>query len=220
MERKTVIFDMGGVLIDLDLEGSRKCFKEDLGFEEIDKILDPCHQKGIYGDMEEGKITGEEFISTVLAASRPDATSNDVVEAVWKILVDIAPYKVELLKKMSQSYDIYLLSNNNPIAVRRSEDIFRAAGIPMDKIFIKCYYSYKLKTLKPSEFFYKSVMEDIGGPSDQMLFIDDSMKNVEGAIAAGLPAVHYVPGTDLASLLADTLNDDSLRVVTNMEARG
>ena len=52
MERKTVIFDMGGVLIDLDLEGSRKCFKEDLGFEEIDKILDPCHQKGIYGDME------------------------------------------------------------------------------------------------------------------------------------------------------------------------
>ena len=53
-----------------------------------------------------------------------------------------------------------------------------------------------------------------------MLFIDDSMKNVEGAIAAGLPAVHYVPGTDLASLLADTLNDDSLRVVTNMEARG
>ena len=72
-----------------------------------------------------------------------------------------AAAKAELLKKLSEKYELYLLSNNNPIAVRRSEDIFRAAGIPMDKIFIKCYYSYKLKTLKPSEFFYKSVMEDI-----------------------------------------------------------
>lgn len=220
MSRKIIIFDMGGVLIDLDLEGSRKCFKEDLGFEEIDKILDPCHQKGIYGDMEEGIITGEEFIETVLASSRPEACPDDVVKAVWKILVDIAPYKVELLKKMSESYDIYLLSNNNPIAVKRSEVIFREAGIPMDEIFRKCYYSYKLKTLKPSAFFYRSVVEDIDAPAEQMLFIDDSMKNVEGAIAAGLPAVHYVPGTDLARLLADTLGDESLRISSNVEVNG
>ena len=86
---------MGGVLVDLDLEGCRNSFKENLGFEEIDKILDPCHQKGIYGDMEEGLITAEEFIATVLASSRPDAKAEGVMEAVWKILVDIAPYKVD-----------------------------------------------------------------------------------------------------------------------------
>ena len=118
---------------------------------------------------------------------------------------------------MSQTYDIYLLSNNNPIAVQKSEVIFSEAGIPMDKIFIKCYYSYKLKTLKPSAFFYRSVVEDIDAPAEDMLFIDDSMKNVEGAIAAGLPAVHYVPGTDLAALLADTLGDESLRAFSNVE---
>lgn len=217
MSRKIIIFDMGGVLVDLDLEGCRNSFKENLEFEEIDKILDPCHQKGIYGDMEEGLITAEEFIATVLASSRPDAKAEGVVEAVWKILVDIAPYKVDLLKKMSQTYDIYLLSNNNPIAVQKSEVIFSEAGIPMDKIFIKCYYSYKLKTLKPSAFFYRSVVEDINAPAEDMLFIDDSMKNVEGAIAAGLPAVHYVPGTDLAALLADTLGDESLRAFSNVE---
>lgn len=217
MSRKIIIFDMGGVLVDLDLEGCRNSFKESLGFEEIDKILDPCHQKGIYGDMEEGLITDEEFIATVLASSRPDAKAEEVVEAVWKILVDIAPYKVDLLKKMSETYDIYLLSNNNPIAVQKSEVIFSEAGIPMDKIFIKCYYSYKLKTLKPSAFFYRSVVEDIDAPAEDMLFIDDSMKNVEGAIAAGLPAVHYVPGTDLAALLADTLGDESLRAFSNVE---
>ena len=64
--------------------------------------------------------------------------------------------------------------------------------------------------LKPSAKFYKAVMEDIGCPSENMLFIDDSQKNVDGAIAAGLPAVYYEPGSDLAALLAEALGDPSL----------
>ena len=48
-------------------------------------------------------------------------------------------------------------------------------------------------------------MEDIGGNPDDMLFIDDSQKNVEGSIKAGLPAVYYEPGTDLEALLAKVL---------------
>ena len=44
--RKAVIFDMGGVLVDLDIEGCRAAFKRLLGFEQIDQLVDPCHQKG------------------------------------------------------------------------------------------------------------------------------------------------------------------------------
>ena len=47
---------------------------------------------------------------------------------------------------------------------------------------------------------------------DEVLFIDDSQKNVDGAIASGMPAVYYEPGTDLSALLADVLGDDSLRM--------
>ena len=53
-------------------------------------------------------------------------------------------------------------------------------------------------------------MEEIGRPSDELLFIDDSQKNVDGAIAAGLPAVYYKPGSDLAAMLADVLGDPDL----------
>ena len=63
-----------------------------------------------------------------------------------------------------------------------------------------------MKALKPSEAFYKAVINEIGLPSEEMLFIDDSQKNVDGAIAAGLPSIYYEPGTDLAKLLDDTLN--------------
>ena len=55
-------------------------------------------------------------------------------------------------------------------------------------------------------------MEEIGRPSDEMIFIDDSRRNVDGAIEAGLPAVYYEPGSDLSSLLADVLGDSSLKM--------
>ena len=62
-----------------------------------------------------------------------------------------------------------------------------------------------------NEDLKQAVMEDIGGPAENMLFIDDSQKNVDGANAAGLPAVYYEPGTDLAALLADALGDPSIK---------
>ena len=64
-----------------------------------------------------------------------------------------------------------------------------------------------MKALKPSESFYKAVVEQIGIPSEQMLFIDDSSANVEGSIAAGLPAIYYKPGTDLGAVISKALED-------------
>ena len=207
---KAIIFDMGGVIVDLDIEGCKAAFKERLGYHNIDNIIDACHQKGIYGDLEEGKLTAEEFRSIVIADSRPGSDPMDVDRAMWHILVGIEPYKVKLLKKLSESYDLYLLSNNNSICMPRSARIFAEAGIPLDKIFIRCFLSYEMKALKPSAGFYKRVIEEIGRPSEELLFIDDSRRNVEGAVAAGLPAVYYEPGSDLCFLLACTLGDTSL----------
>ena len=69
-----------------------------------------------------------------------------------------------------------------------------------------------MKALKPSEAFYKSVISQIGLPAEEMLFIDDSQKNVDGAIAAGLPSVYYEPGTDLSALVADVLGDPAIKM--------
>ncbi len=204
---KAIIFDMGGVLVDLDIEDCKRAFKEYLGYYNIDNIIDACHQKGIYGDLEEGKLSGDEFRSIVLSESRPGVLAEDVDRAMYHILVDIAPYKVQMLKRLAESYELYLLSNNNPVCLPRAKAIFEAAGIPMDSIFRKCFYSFEMKALKPSESFYKAVVAEIGLPAGEMLFIDDSQKNVDGAIAAGLPAAYYEPGTDLDALLAKILED-------------
>ena len=205
MNKKALIFDMGGVLVDLDIEDCKRAFKEGPGYTKIDEIIDPCHQKGIYGDLEEGTLSAEDFRKIVLSDSRPGASEEDVDKAMWHILVGIEPYKVSLLRRLAESYELYMLSNNNAICLPRSRQIFAEAGAPLEEIFRKCYFSFEMKALKPSEAFYKAVMEDIGGDPETMLFIDDSQRNVDGALKAGLPAVYYEPGTDLQALLDKVL---------------
>ena len=78
---KALIFDMGGVLIDLDMDACRNAFRDELGFAEIDQILDPCHQKGIIGDMEEGLVEADDFRDYVIAGSNPGVTYDDVDHA-------------------------------------------------------------------------------------------------------------------------------------------
>lgn len=209
---KAIIFDMGGVLVDLDIEDCKNAYKTLLGYDRIDELIDPCHQKGIYGDLEEGVLSAEDFRRIVLEESNPGSDPHLVDEAMWHILSGISPYKADLLNKLAEDYDLYLLSNNNPICMPRSRRLFEEAGAPLDKLFRKCFLSYEMKALKPSDAFYKSVVEQIGLPSDQMIFIDDSQKNVDGAIASGLPAVYYEPGTDLSALLADVLENQCVRM--------
>lgn len=210
MNKKAIIFDFGGVLIDLDIEDCKAAFKRDLGYEKIDDILDPCHQKGIVGDMEEGVITADEFRAAVLKDARPGARPEEVDEAFMHILSGIPAYKGALLNRLAETYDIYILSNNNPIVAAHMSELFAGVGVDFEKLFKKSFLSFEMKALKPSEAFYKTVLDQIGVPAEDLLFIDDSQRNVEGAIAAGLPSVYYDPSSDLAALLADVLEDPSL----------
>lgn len=207
---KKIIFDFGGVLIDLDMEGCKSAFRQGLGYEKIDSLLDPCHQKGIVGDMEEGKISAEEFRSAVLADCRPGTRPEEVDEAFLKIVTEIPSYKGRLLNHLAERYDIYMLSNNNPIVSPHFPEFFSSAGVSVEKVFKKSFLSYQMGMLKPAEAFYKKVVSEIGGSVEEMLFIDDSQKNVEAAVAAGLPSVYYEAGSDLAALLADVLGDPSI----------
>ena len=210
MNKKAIIFDFGGVLIDLDIDDCKAAFRRDLGYEKIDDILDPCHQKGIVGDMEEGVITADEFRAAVLKDARPGARPEEVDDAFMHILAGIPAYKGPLLNRLAKSYDIYILSNNNPIVSQHMPELFAGVGVDFGKLFKKSFLSFEMKALKPSASFYKTVLDQINLPSEDLLFIDDSQRNVDGAIAAGLPAVYYDPSTDLAALLADVLGDPSL----------
>ena len=198
--------------MDLDIEDCKAAFKSMLGFEAIDSLIDPCPQKGIYGDLEGGVLSADEFRRLVLKESRPGSAPELVDQAMWHILAGVSPYKAQLLNRLAESYDLYLLSNNNPICMPRSRQLFEQAGAPVDRVFRECFLSHEMKVLKPEERFYKSVIEQIGLQAENMIFIDDSQKNVDGAEAAGLPAVYYEPGSDLSQFMAEVLGRPEFRM--------
>ncbi len=200
---KAIVFDIGGVLINLDMDGCIHAFRSNLGFDRITELLDPCHQKGVYGDMEAGLVSADEFRAEVLRDSRPGSQPEDVDRSMLALLAGMAPDTVETLKALKERYPLYLLSNNNPIAMGHILRMFRDYGIDPETTFREQFISCEMKMLKPSARIYEAVVARIGLPADEILFVDDSETNVEAARKAGLQARTFVPGTKLSALLSE-----------------
>ena len=199
---KAIVFDIGGVLIGLDLARCIRAFEDILGFYRITELLDPYHQKGIYGEMEAGRITGEEFRTLVLADSRPGSKPSDVDRCMGALLTGMTQDTVDTVKELATRYPLYLLSNNNPIAMPIITGMFRENGLGPET-FKGQFISSEMRLLKPSREIYEATIEGIGLPAGEILFIDDNEANVMAAREAGLQARLYVPGTRLSTLLAD-----------------
>lgn len=206
---KAIIFDIGGVLVDVDLPRCRKAFTERIGFTMINELLDASHQRGFYSDMEEGVISADEFREKVIAASAPGATAADVDECLWQLLTGMDEYKAVLLNSLHDAgYVLYLLSNNNAISMVACHKAMADAGLDYERVFKKEFLSYRMKLLKPDRAIYERVVSEVGLQPSEIMFIDDSMSNIEAASALGIKALHYTQGSDLKALINDNLSDN------------
>ena len=196
---KAVVFDIGGVLITLDTKACIDAFIGNMGFEKITEILDPWHQKGIFGSFEEGLVSADEFRSWILERSRPGCKPEDVDRCMWTLLTGMDPATAAAVRSLAGRYPLYLLSNNNPISMRRCHALLAENGL--SDAFNGEFISYEMKMLKPSAQFYKEVVRRLGLAPEEVLFIDDSVSNVEGAKVVGIDARLFVPGSPLANLL-------------------
>ena len=211
---KVLVFDMGGVLLDLDLDACFKACREDLGFERVAEFVGPCHQKGLFMELEAGNLTADEFYAGVLSMSAPGKTRDDVIAAFRHFLVGMDGYTVQLLKALSKKYDLSLLSNNNAMCMPFAREEFERKGLPLESVFKKLFLSYEMHLLKPGDAIYQAAIREIrqisGTPDSpvlpsEMLFIDDSPANVEAARRNGMQAIGYHQGDDLRALLNEVL---------------
>lgn len=205
---KAVFFDMGGVLLPLDVNRCIKAYKEIAGFEDIDKYLDPCHQHGLYLDIEAGRMDLETFFHECLSHCAPGTTRETILRCQKEFFGTPQPDDVALVKELSQTYEVYMLSNNNALSMMLHVPNFEQAGLPLYKSFKKLFFSHELKMLKPFPEIYLTAIRESGHPADECLFIDDSQRNVDGALATGMHAVLYTPGKEsLRELVTRTLDE-------------
>lgn len=202
---KAVIFDMGGVVVNLDGGICISNFKSLAGFDTITDYLDLFHQKGFISDLEEGLITVDEFYAECFKHCRP-GTTPDIIDTCFRsLLTGLKPATVALLKELKPDYDLFILSNNNPIARAKFEELLEEEGIVGAEFFKKEFYSYEMRLLKPSKEIFERAVREIGVKPGEALFIDDSKSNAEGARAAGLTTIWLTPGMDIRAAVMEVL---------------
>ena len=202
---KAIFFDMGGVLLPLYIDRCIEAYRNIAGFKDIDEYLDPCHQRGFFLDNEAGRISLDEFIAECISHCAPGTTRETIFRCHDEFFGTPAPDDVALVKELARKYDVYLLSNNNALSMLLHRPNFEKAGLPLDTSFKKMFLSHEMHLLKPDPEIYLQAIAGSGCQPEECLFIDDSQKNIDGALAVGMRAALLRPGESLRALVEANL---------------
>ncbi len=199
-EIKTLIFDFGGVLIDLDKERSVQNFTK-LGIQGIDSLLSNWCQKGVFLRFEEGNITSEEFLNEIRRMSTRTISDDEIKAAFFSFLVDLPHYKLDLIAQLRNHYQIFLLSNINELIYNYCiEHYFYARGKTMDDYFDKQYLSFQMHICKPKKEIYLKMLQDSGIHPEETLFLEDGEQNIHTAQLLGINTFFTLPNENFSSL--------------------
>ena len=202
---KDIVFDFGGVLIDIDTDNAIKHFGN-LGIENPQEYLNSYKQAGAFYALENGDITADEFVEELSVLCKRPIDYNQAKEAWLSFVVKVNVEYLEYLQQLRQRYRLSVLSNTNPFLqgwARSSE--FTPSGKKLDDYFDTLFLSYKMNCSKPGEEIYrKMLLEGRMNPSET-LFFDDGAKNIETARRMGINVMQVNNGEDWRPLLEKTL---------------
>ena len=183
---KNIAFDLGGVVLALSYEQAVKRFEE-IGLKDARQQLDAFEQRGIFGDLESGRITAEDFRRELSKMVGRLLTMNECYQA-WHGYVDHVPKRnlEELLNLRERGYRVCLLSNTNPYMMQWAGNDFDGEGHPISYYFDALYLSYECKAMKPRREIFEMMLQGQQSTPEETLFVDDGPKNVEMAATMGM----------------------------------
>lgn len=184
---KNLIFDMGNVIIDIDIDLTLKELKSDLSENEL-SLADEFMKSELHAAFESGNIDEKEFRNGIRMAFNRE-WKDEWIDQVWNtLLLTIPKERIKLLKTLRKDYNLYLLSNTNSIHFKVVEEIFKKDH-PEDSflgLFDKVFLSHEMGLRKPDKKIYEKVVEEIEANPEQCLFFDDLQENLNAAKEVGL----------------------------------
>jgi putative hydrolase of the HAD superfamily len=202
-----IIFDLGGVLIDIDYQATEKDFVE-LGLKDFGEKYSQLNQNDLFDKLEIGEISAQHFINKILTLC-PVGTSPNKVVAAWNAMLGEFPKeKIELLQQIKGRLPIYMLSNTNEIHIPKVYDAWdKVSDEPMSALFDKIYLSFEIGKRKPDVSTFEWVCYSLKINPSTTLFIDDSPQHIEGAKKAGLLTYYYQSKTEFLEFFNKLLAD-------------
>ena len=183
---KNIAFDLGGVVLALSYEQAVKRFEE-VGLKDARQQLDAFEQRGIFGDLESGRITAEDFRRELSKMVGRELTADECYQA-WHGYVDHVPKRnlEALLSLRARGYRVCLLSNTNPYMMQWADKDFDGEGHPISYFFDALYLSFECKVMKPRREIFELMLQGQQSTPEETLFVDDGRRNVEMAASMGM----------------------------------
>lgn len=203
---KNLIFDFGGVLVSLDKARCLEAFAR-IGFSEAAGMIDAYSQQGVFGQLEAGAVSPQEFCAEVRRLTGCQASDEAIWEAWNLFLVGIPTWKLEALVELRKHYPIYLLSNTNePHWQHAVEHFFPHGEWRVGDYFDRIFLSYELHQVKPGADIFRTVIEQTGVVPEETLFIDDAEANCVTARSLGFCTYQPLPDEDWRKLFGGLIN--------------
>lgn len=192
---KNIIFDLGGVLLNIDYHRTRSAF-EDLGIKDFDRLYSQADASDLFRKLEKGTITPADFYEEFLDLVKIPLTVQQVKNAWNAMLLDFREDSLKYLEALKDKANLILLSNTNAIHVDEIREIYYGINRnhPFEDYFHHCVYSFETGTRKPDAACYNWVLQNTGINASESIFIDDSVQNIKGAETVGIKSVLLEPG--------------------------
>lgn len=190
---KNIIFDLGGILINIDFHIAAESFKK-LGVADFQGFFRQDHVSTLFSDLETGKISPTTFYEQFISEMGINISYDELVSAWNSLLLDFPVERIQWLKELRNKYNLYLFSNTNQIHYDAFTKSFKElTGEDFNSYFIKAYYSHEIKLRKPFTEGFELILREQGLEPSETLFIDDTLANVETARSLGMEAIHIKP---------------------------
>lgn len=189
MPAKNIVFDLGGVIIDLHIHKTREAF-ETLGIADIRNWFVMSGQAVLLNQYETGKMSTESFIEALNQENGLHISEEDFYDAWSAMLGKVKPERIDMLRQLKDDYRIYALSNINPLHAHACHQMLqRDHGIfSFHELFDRVFYSHEMGARKPERRAWEIVAETTGLQPSETLFFDDNKENVEMALTMGFDA--------------------------------
>lgn len=195
---KNLLFDLGGVLLNLNRERCVESFRT-LGAGEILEHITDFSHKGVFGKIELGTISTQIFCEEIKILIGKEVTDEQIINAWNSFLLDIPLKRIELLQSLKQRYRIFLLSNTNEMHIETFEaEMIEHYGVKADELFDKLFYSCRIGMSKPNPEIFDYVLKQAGILPEETVFFDDSALNIEAALKKGIHGINILPSEELA----------------------
>src|ERR1044072_7171513 len=122
---QNIIFDLGGVLLNLDVQQTRYEFIG-LGITQIDDLFRIGHAASFFKQYEIGSIGDEEFVEKALQLAHTGTTHQQIIDAWNRMLLDFPAERVNVLNELKSKYRLFLFSNTNAIHLEFFQKSYRS----------------------------------------------------------------------------------------------